>query len=238
LHFNDLDFLELYASKKSFFYCDEVGRGPLAGPVVSSCIKIQDASQASKAYNFLSSLGVIDSKKITSKKRKHILEILQIKTNEINVDQKYFFENSELAGLSFSLSLCTPEEIDRINILRASLLSMKKAVTTLGINSEDVCLVDGKFPLIFENEKITSLPLIKGDLQSKFIALASIIAKEFRDDLMIKYHAKFPEFGFDKHSGYPTKLHKSSIEKYGVSSIHRKSFKGVLEYVSESFERN
>ncbi|HHU80252.1 MAG: ribonuclease HII [Bacilli bacterium] len=177
---------------------DEVGRGPLAGPVVAcSIIMPKD--------NIIE--GVTDSKKLTDRKRRQLAE--QIK---------------EIA-LDFQICFIDEEEIDRINILEASKKAMIKAINNHKIQPSYV-LVDGvnlKLP-------IPSEMIIKGDLRSYTIGCASILAKVTRDDYMIKMAEHYPEYGFDRHKGYPTKKHLEAIEKYGVLPIHRRSFKPISSH--------
>lgn len=179
---------------------DEAGRGPLAGPVVSAAVILPVS---------FSVPDINDSKKLTPKKR------------AILYDQIY--KNA----LSVSTGIVDPPEIDRINILQASLLSMKLAVEKLNYYP-DFLLIDGKYGI---NSDLPQEPVIRGDSLSISIAAASIIAKVTRDRIMEEYHLKYPQYGFSKHKGYPTKTHKETIRKFGYSSIHRKSFKGVKEYI-------
>jgi ribonuclease HII len=173
---------------------DEVGRGPLAGPVVAcACI----------LPKWSSFHGVKDSKSLTPTLRKQIAHKL---TNDPNV--------------TWALGIVTHEEIDQINILRATLLAMKKAIEALLVPA-DFVLVDGR------DCPETDLPcraIIKGDTLSQSIAAASIIAKVHRDGLMEAYHEVYPEYGFDSHKGYGTKAHLKAIATFGPTPIHRKSF--------------
>jgi ribonuclease HII len=121
-------------------------------------------------------------------------------------------------------------EIDRINILNAALLSMAMAVDNLR-PAPDYLLIDGTFAI---PSPLPQNPITKGDALSISIGCASIIAKVTRDRLMERYHEDFPEYGFHLHKGYPTKLHKAAILKYGHCMIHRKTFKGVKEILSHS----
>ena len=149
--------------------------------------------------------GVKDSKALTPKARERLAE--EIKNQAI----------------AWSVGIVGPEEIDAINILNASLKAMRIAVC--GLNpGPDALLVDGNQP--FE----TSLPLKtipKGDTLSHSIAAASIIAKVYRDSLMVEYHARYPAYGFSTNKGYPTRGHREAISRFGPCPIHRKSFKGV-----------
>ncbi len=194
-------------SHKIIIGIDEAGRGPLAGPVVSGAIIIDKRID-----------GVKDSKSLSGKKREALFDIIKEKC------------------VAFGVGIASPEEIDRINILNASLLSMKRAVDSLKMNlqnrgsylSKDViALVDG-------NRRIKSFNLpqktvVKGDSKIYQISAASIIAKVVRDRMMCSFDKRYPEYNLCKHKGYPTKEHKLLIKKYGASEIHRKSFKGVNE---------
>lgn len=182
---------------------DEVGRGCIFGPVVACAFAFKGPSSVMEQ--------VTDSKKLTAIKRKKIY------------DQLY------KEGHYIGLGLCEPEEIDQINILQASLLAMKKAFLNLDLSEVEVeeVRVDG-------NQKIPGLEvrqktIIKGDLKDKAIAAASIIAKVYRDELVISMEADYPGYGLSKHKGYPTKEHKEALRLLGVSLQHRKTFKGVSE---------
>ena len=173
---------------------DEAGRGPLAGPVFSAAVVLSDDI-------FIE--GINDSKKLSEKKREIIY-------NEIIAKAK-----------SYSISFCTEKEIDKINILNATLLSMKKSIENLKLKP-DLALIDGdKIP---QNLKIESKSIIKGDSIINSIAAASILAKVSRDRFMKKISYKYPQYEFEKHKGYGTKLHIELIKRYGYCEIHRKSF--------------
>ncbi len=178
---------------------DEAGRGPLAGPVVSAAVILPLTFNDSE---------ITDSKKLSPKKRERLY------------DKIYSLATTVGIGIVDSV------EIDRINILQASLLSMAIAVKNLA-PCPDFLLIDGIFSIASD---LPQKPVKKGDSLSISIAAASIIAKVTRDRLMQKYHHYYPEFDFPRHKGYPTKAHKEAIRKFGYSPIHRKSFKGVKEY--------
>ena len=116
-----------------------------------------------------------------------------------------------------------------MNILQASLSAMKQASLSLNANEQDQILIDGNKTFTIENCRIDAV--IKGDSKSRVIALASIIAKVYRDKLMQKYGKKYPGYGLENHAGYPTKFHKEAIIQLGVTPIHRKTFKGVKEFI-------
>jgi len=153
--------------------------------------------------------GISDSKKLTPKKRNCLYEKIY-----------------DLA-ISVGIGIVDPFEIDRINILQAALLSMAMAVENLA-PQPDCLLIDGIF-LISSALPQEAIP--KGDALSVSIAAASIVAKVTRDRLMERYHQDYPQFGFSKHKGYPTKAHKEAIRKFGCCPIHRRSFRGVKEYL-------
>ncbi|MFL2901306.1 MAG: ribonuclease HII [Candidatus Pelagibacterales bacterium] len=174
---------------------DEVGRGPLAGPVIAAAV-ILDRKNIPE--------GINDSKKIPKAKR--ILLAEKIKENSI-----------------YAYGAASEIEIDEINILQASLLAMKRASDRLSVVPKTT-LIDGNFKPDIKNNTIS---IIKGDSKSVSIAAASILAKVYRDEIMLKYSKQFPEYGFQTNSGYGTKEHLSALKNYGITPIHRKSFKPV-----------
>ncbi len=153
--------------------------------------------------------GVSDSKKLSPKQR------------------DYLYEKIYDLAVSVGIGIVDPFEIDRINILQAALLSMAMAVENLE-PQPDCLLIDGTF-LISSVLPQEAIP--KGDALSISISAASIVAKVTRDRLMERYHHDYPQFGFSKHKGYPTKAHKKAIQRFGCCPIHRRSFKGVKEYL-------
>ena len=177
---------------------DEAGRGPLAGPVVAAAVVLPTGFPVS---------DINDSKKLTSKKRERLFD--------------HIYAHADAVGIGMIDAL----EIDRINILRASLSAMTLAVENLN-PSPDFLLVDGKFSIPSE---IPQLPIIKGDTLSISISAASIVAKVTRDRMMERYHQDYPQFGFDRHKGYPTRAHRDAIMQFGPCPIHRQSFRGVGE---------
>ena len=179
---------------------DEVGRGPLAGPVIAAAV-ILDRKNIPE--------GINDSKKIPKAKR--ILLAEKIKENSI-----------------YAYGAASEIEIDEINILQASLLAMKRASDGLSVVPKTT-LIDGNFKPDIKNNTIS---IIKGDSKSVSIAAASILAKVYRDEIMLKYSKQFPEYGFQTNSGYGTKEHLSALKNYGITPIHRKSFKPVHNILS------
>ena len=180
---------------------DECGRGPLAGPVVAAAVILPDNHQI---------LGLNDSKKISAKKRA-LLEPL-IKQHAI----------------SWAIAQVEADEIDDINILQASLLAMKKAINSLKLKPHKV-LVDGKF--VPQGLDCEAEAIIKGDGLIESISAASIIAKEFRDRLLIDYDLIYPQYGFASHKGYPTKVHLTALVDHGITPIHRRSFAPVAKTI-------
>lgn len=204
--------------------CDEVGRGPIAGPVVACAVRLNENK---KTCEYLRDLGVTDSKKLKSSKRKAILDLFKLKSLRHDNVYSYADENIEF---DFCISEISHSKIDEINILQASLLAMKKS--TLMLNPKDeLILIDGNKVFDIDNYEGEVDSLVKGDSKSVSIGLASIIAKEYRDDLMARYDKQYPGYNFSQHAGYPTKAHKEAVKTIGPSPIHRKSFKGVKEYL-------
>ena len=179
---------------------DEVGRGCLAGPVVSAAVVLKKSVN----LNLLK-----DSKKISFNKRKEISE--HIKKNSY-----------------YALGIASVEEILNLNILQASLLSMKRAILKLEIKP-GLTLIDGNFaPKGLKNYKT----IINGDEKIKVISAASIIAKVYRDKFMIRLSKKFSNYAWDRNFGYGTKAHFEGLKKYGVTSHHRKGFKPIHKILS------
>ncbi len=181
---------------------DEVGRGPLAGPVVAAGVIIP---KDKRELDFIADIK--DSKKLSKKKREHLYK----KINE---------------HFPFAIAEITPQEIDEINILQASLKAMKLACEKLG--HIDHALIDGNKAPDLTCEVTT---IIKGDSKSKTIAAASIIAKVYRDRIMKQLDDLHPEYGWVKNSGYPTAQHRVAIEKLGITEHHRKSFAPVKRFI-------
>ncbi len=172
---------------------DEAGRGPLAGPVVSAAV-VLPADYTNPLIN--------DSKRLTPKKRAFLYE--QIYDNAVTI----------------GIGIVDAVEIDRINILQATLMAMAMAVQNLSPRA-DYLLIDGNFGIPVP---VDQQPIVKGDSLSISIAAASIIAKVTRDRMMAQYHLDYPEYGFASHKGYPTKAHREAVLKYGPTPIHRTTF--------------
>ncbi|GAB6095075.1 ribonuclease HII [Desulfatiferula olefinivorans] len=179
---------------------DEAGRGPLAGPVVSAAVILSE---------FFDDRGVADSKALSAGRRDRLYDHIMAHADHVGV------------------GLADHRDIDRLNILQASLLSMRRAVDDLGV-TPDHLLIDGIFTIDWDGSQQT---VKKGDALSVSIAAASIVAKVTRDRIMADYDRQYPDYGFGIHKGYPTKRHKEALARLGACPIHRLTFKGVREYV-------
>lgn len=179
---------------------DEAGRGPLAGPVSAGAVILPQGF----SHQLLN-----DSKKLSEKKREQIYK-----------------ELTEQEGILWAVDFVEAEEVDKLNILRATHASMARAVTKLN-TKVDFCLIDG---LDVAGFPYPSEGVVKGDGLSLSISAASIIAKVERDRKMLEYAEIYPEYGFEKHKGYGTKAHLEALEKHGPCSIHRRSFAPVARF--------
>lgn len=173
---------------------DEAGRGPLAGPVFAAAVILPKGHIVD---------GVNDSKKLSEKKRDMLYDKI--------IDE----------CVCYSIGTASEKEIDEINILQATFLAMRRAVEGLEIKPQ-FALVDGNRTPILNGVEVETV--VKGDAKSESIAAASIIAKVSRDRYMLEMAEKYPEYHFEKHKGYGTKLHYEMIEQYGICELHRKSF--------------
>ena len=184
---------------------DEAGRGPLAGPVVvASCVMPLDEDKII--------FGIDDSKKLTEKQREEL------------------FEKIKQMAIEYSIQEVDEKTIDQINILQATKLGMKKCIEGLE-KKPNLALVDAVKNIDSDVEQIA---IIKGDGTSYSIAAASILAKVYRDKLMLELDAKYPEYNFKKHKGYGTKEHIDALKKFGPSKIHRKTF--IKNFVEEKWK--
>lgn len=181
---------------------DEAGRGPLAGPVVAACV-VLPVDCDHRQYK--------DSKTLSPAVRTRLFQLLK--------------QSGAMIGVGISSEM----DIDRMNILQASLLAMRRAVLALS-TVPDFLLVDGKFPVPVA---MGQYPLVKGETRSASIAAASIVAKVVRDELMERYHQQYPQYNFVKHKGYPTAEHRLLLNRLGPCPIHRLTFKGVKELLAE-----
>lgn len=180
---------------------DEVGRGPLVGPVVAAAVILPKNYQLE---------GLTDSKKLSEKKR------------------DYFYDIIKRDAISIGIGEVSPKEIDEINIYEASRKAMIKAINNLNVKPKHI--LSDAMPL---NLDIPTTPIIHGDLLSINISAASIIAKVTRDRLMYKLDLKYPQYGFKKHKGYPTKMHLEALKKYGPLENYRFTYKPVRDLIEK-----
>jgi ribonuclease HII len=177
---------------------DEAGRGPLAGPVVAAAVILDDRQPIH---------GLADSKKLSAKRREALFDEIRAK------------------ALCCSIAQASVEEIDKLNILQATLLAMRRAVLGLRLPPKLV-LVDGnRLPVL----EIRSEAIVKGDEKVPCISAASILAKVTRDRWCKQYHVEFPQYGFDQHKGYGTAEHLAALRQHGACPQHRKTFRPVRE---------
>ncbi len=202
----DLNF-DLEYQNKYRLVCgvDEAGRGPLAGPVAAGACILSPGTVIE---------GLDDSKKLTEKKREALYDVI------IN------------SCVAWGVGLADEGEIDRINILNAALLAMRRAIEATGVRP-DLLLIDGNQKRGFD---IPAETVVKGDGISQSIAAASVLAKVTRDRIMKKLDGEYPGYGFARHMGYPTKEHKLAVFTLGPSPVHRKSFLSFLERDREKLE--
>lgn len=179
---------------------DEAGRGPLAGPVVAAAVVLADDFDTT---------GIHDSKMLSPARR-------EIQRNRI-------IQSSSLWGIG----IVDHAVVDRINVLQASLLAMKKAIENLPV-APDIILVDGRFEI--PDLEFRQRAIINGDESELAISAASILAKTSRDEIMIGLDREYPGYGFKKHKGYPTRDHIANLNKLGPCPVHRKSFRPVLRF--------
>ena len=174
--------------------CDEAGRGCLAGPVYAAAVILPQ--------NFSNDL-LNDSKQLSEKRRYQLREVI------------------EREALAWAVGVVTADEIDKINILRASILAMHRAIAQLKIRPQHL-LIDGNRFMPYED--IPHTTVVKGDATYMSIAAASILAKTYRDDYMLKIHQEYPQYHWDSNKGYPAPIHRDAIRKYGTTPYHRLTF--------------
>ena len=205
-----MDFGKIKREYEFVIGLDEAGRGALAGPVVAGAVAVKTSN--CNFQNFFKKIK--DSKKLTPQKRKEIYEILK------NSPQ-IFLATSKVSA----------KVIDKINILQSTKLAMKRAVEKIISkikNKKIILILDGNFKI---KANFCQISLVKADEKIFVTKAASILAKVKRDELMEKYHRKYPQYGFDRHKGYPTKFHKIQIQKHGLSVLHRLTFSPCKNFV-------
>lgn len=186
---------------------DEAGRGPLAGPVVAAAVMFPAECLRGEPAELIP--GINDSKILSPKARERLLR-----------------EIKAFPGVFIGVGICSPKEIDRLNILRATHLAMKRAILQLSILPE-LALIDG---LPVQGLPVNSQSMVKGDRRSFSIAAASIVAKQTRDEMMRKMEVRYPGYGFAQHKGYGTRLHLRALDQLGPCPIHRRSFAPVRRF--------
>ncbi len=180
---------------------DEAGRGPLAGPVVAAAVILDPARPIP---------GLNDSKKLSEKKRAALAPLIRER------------------ALAWAVAEASVEEIDRLNILHATMLAMQRAVAALAIRPESALIDGNRCPPL----DIPAEALVQGDGKIASIAAASILAKTVRDAGMLELHVQYPQYGFDRHMGYPTAAHCAALAEHGASPVHRRSFGPVARQLA------
>lgn len=198
VHFKLSTLPELACDYELIAGVDEVGRGALFGPVVAAAVILPKS-----ALSELATAGVGDSKQLSAYRRTQLAVQIQA------------------VALDWRIGFASTAEIEQVNILQASLLAMKRAVTKLKVQPE-ICLVDGKQSI--PGLAMPQLNLVKGDQQSLIIAAASIVAKVWRDELVVRFAAKYPTYDLAANKGYGTAKHLLALQQYGASPLHRMSF--------------
>lgn len=176
---------------------DEAGRGCLAGPVYAAAVILPNREMIEE----LADLN--DSKKLTEAKRYELREIIQS------------------MAVDYAVAFCTNEEIDRWNILKASMIAMHRCLDKLKVQPEFIVVDGNRF---YPYKAVAYKTIVKGDAQYMNIAAASVLAKTYRDDFMVALHNEYPMYGWNENKGYPTSYHANAIEKYGYSPYHRRTF--------------
>ena len=184
---------------------DEAGRGPLAGPVVAGAVALNPRAPIE---------GLADSKRLTPLKRDRL------------------FDEIRRSALAYGIGLADAAEIDKHNILQASLLAMRRAYADTALVADEVWVDGDKDPGISE----PTFTLVGGDAKLAAISAASILAKVTRDRMMVAYAETYPQYGFDRHKGYPTVLHLARLREYGPCPIHRVSFSPVRDVSHSLYE--
>ena len=187
---------------------DEVGRGPLVGPVVAACVVLPETFNLD---------GLTDSKKLSEKKR------------------DFYFDEIKRQAIGIGVGIIDEKKIDEVNIYEATKLAMKEAINDCKKNCEIEHILIDAMPLELD---IPTTSIIKGDLKSITISAASVIAKVTRDRMLDELHEKFPMYDFKKNKGYPTKKHLEAIEEFGILPEHRRSYGPVKNYIETHGEMN
>ena len=189
--------------------CDEAGRGPLAGSVFAAAVILDPQLLENEAHHeWLDLLN--DSKQLTEKER------------------TFLRPKIEQYATAWAVVEVTVEEIDRINILNASIIGMQRALDQLSITPQHIIVAGNKWKPYIPPGQVLEIPaqtVVKGDGKYLSIAAASVLAKTYRDEYMLRLHEQYPHYHWDTNMGYPTKAHYEAIRQYGITPVHRKSFK-------------
>ena len=189
--------------------CDEAGRGPLAGSVFAAAVVLDPNIVENEEHcKWLSLLN--DSKQLTDKQRQYLRPLI------------------EQHATAWAVVEVTAEEIDQINILNASIVGMQRALDKLGITPQHIIVDGNKWKPYIPEGQVMQIPaqtVVKGDGKYLSIAAASVLAKTYRDEYMLRLHEQYPYYHWNTNMGYPTKAHYDAIKQHGITSVHRKSFK-------------
>ena len=189
--------------------CDEAGRGPLAGSVFASAVVLDPSLlEIEEHRDWLSMLN--DSKQLTDNQRQYLRPMI------------------EQHATAWAVVEVTAEEIDQINILNASIIGMQRALNQLSVTPQHIIVDGNKWKPYIPNGQVMEIPartVVKGDGKYLSIAAASVLAKTYRDEYMLRLHDEYPQYHWDTNMGYPTKAHYEAIKQYGITPYHRKTFK-------------
>lgn len=189
--------------------CDEAGRGPLAGSVFAAAvILVPNLIDNEQHYEWLSLLN--DSKQLTDKQRMYLRPMI------------------EQHAQAWAVVEVTAEEIDQINILNASIMGMQRALAKLSVTPQHIIVDGNKWKPYIPEGQVMEIPartVVKGDGKYLSIAAASVLAKTYRDEYMLRLHEQYPQYHWDTNMGYPTKAHYEAIQQYGITPYHRKTFR-------------
>jgi ribonuclease HII len=189
--------------------CDEAGRGPLAGSVFAAAVVLDPGMVENEEHRaWLSMLN--DSKQLTDKQRQYLRPLI------------------EQHATAWAVVEVTAEEIDKINILNASIIGMQRALDKLEITPQHIIVDGNKWKPYIPEGQVMQIPaqtVVKGDGKYLSIAAASVLAKTYRDEYMLRLHEQYPQYHWDTNMGYPTKAHYEAIQQFGITPVHRKSFK-------------
>ena len=189
--------------------CDEAGRGPLAGSVFAAAVILDpNLIDNEQHYEWLSLLN--DSKQLTDKERVYLRPMIE--------------QNAQ----AWAVVEVTAEEIDQINILNASIIGMQRALAKLSVTPQHIIVDGNKWKPYIPEGQVMAIPartVVKGDGKYLSIAAASVLAKTYRDEYMLRLHEQYPQYHWDTNMGYPTKAHYEAIQQYGITPYHRKTFR-------------